>query len=79
MQGISSALSDAGFIVNYPIVQLANLMNTKPILNISVYDYLWGYEDSLVKLASGIVPNFINFQKFGLLDRVSKINSYTKH
>ncbi|XP_018315153.1 scavenger receptor class B member 1 [Mycetomoellerius zeteki] len=68
--GISSALSDAGFIVNYPIVQLANLMNTKPILNISVYDYLWGYEDSLVKLASGIVPNFINFQKFGLLDRM---------
>ncbi|KYM93627.1 Scavenger receptor class B member 1 [Cyphomyrmex costatus] len=68
--GVSSALSDAGFIVNYPIVQLATLMNTKPILNISVYEYLWGYEDSLVKLASGIVPNFINFVKFGLLDRM---------
>jgi len=65
-------LSDAGFIVNYPLVQLANLMNAKPILNISVYDYLWGYNDPMVKLASGIVPNFINFQKFGLLDRVSK-------
>ncbi|KAG5347598.1 SCRB1 protein, partial [Acromyrmex charruanus] len=68
--GISSALSDAGFIMNYPIVQLANLMNTKPILNITVYDYLWGFEDSLVKLASGIMPNFINFLKFGLLDRM---------
>jgi len=65
-------LSDAGFIVNYPIVQLANLMNAKPILNISVYDYLWGYNDPMVKLANGIVPNFIDFQKFGLLDRVSK-------
>ncbi|XP_011640597.1 LOW QUALITY PROTEIN: scavenger receptor class B member 1-like [Pogonomyrmex barbatus] len=68
--GVTSALSDAGFLVNYPLVQLANLLDAKPILNISVYDYLWGYEDTLVKLASGIVPNFINFQKFGLLDRM---------
>lgn len=68
--GVTSALSDAGFMVNYPIAQLANFLKTKPILNITVYDYLWGFEDPLVKLASGIVPNFINFQKFGLLDRM---------
>ncbi|XP_012529768.1 scavenger receptor class B member 1 [Monomorium pharaonis] len=68
--GATSALTDAGFLVNYPLVHLANLMNAKPILNISVYDYLWGYEDPLVKLASGVVPNFINFQKLGLMDRM---------
>ncbi|EFN62240.1 Scavenger receptor class B member 1 [Camponotus floridanus] len=68
--GVSSALHDAGFLVNYPVVQLANVMGSKPILNISVYDYLWGYEDSMVTLASEIVPNFINFKKFGLLDRM---------
>lgn len=68
--GVLSALHDAGFLINYPLSQLVNLMNAKPILNISVYDYLWGYEDSLVKVASGLVPNFINFQKFGLLDRM---------
>ncbi|XP_050453412.1 scavenger receptor class B member 1-like [Cataglyphis hispanica] len=68
--GISSALHDAGFLVNYPLVQLITIMGAKPILNISVYDYLWGYEDSIVTLVSGIVPNFINFQKFGLLDRM---------
>ena len=71
LQGIYSAISDAGFFVNYPLTQLANLLGSKPILNITVYDYLWGYEDPLVRLASGIVPNFINFRKFGLLDRVS--------
>lgn len=70
-QGVSSALHDAGFLVNFPLTRLANMMNAKSILNISVYDFLWGYEDSLVALASGIVPNFINFRKFGLLDRVS--------
>lgn len=72
MQGVQSALHDSGFVINYPLVQLINMMDAKPILNISVYDYLWGYEDSLVKLANGLVPKFINFQKFGLLDRVSK-------
>lgn len=73
MQGVSSALSDAGFLLNYPFMQLANLLNTKPILNHSVYDYLWGYEDSLIRLASKIVPNFIDFLKFGIMDRVSKL------
>ncbi|KAH0951798.1 hypothetical protein HN011_007991 [Eciton burchellii] len=68
--GISSSLNDAGFLINYPFSRLVNMMSAKPILNISVYDYLWGYEDSLVKLASGVIPNFINFQKFGLLDRM---------
>ncbi|KAK0095240.1 hypothetical protein PV326_008892 [Microctonus aethiopoides] len=70
MLGVSSALYDAGFFVNYPLAQLANMLDSKPILNISVYDYFWGYEDSLVRLASGIVPNFIDFEKFGLLDRM---------
>lgn len=68
--GVSSALSNAGFIVNFPLIQLANVLNSKPILNISVHEYLWGYEDPLIKLAGGIVPNFINFIKFGLLDRM---------
>lgn len=68
--GISSALHDAGFLMNYPLVQLANVMGAKSILNISVYDYLWGYDDSMVRLVNEIIPNFINFQKFGLLDRM---------
>ncbi|XP_012280921.1 scavenger receptor class B member 1 [Orussus abietinus] len=70
MLGISSAIHDAGFFVNYPFARLANYLDSKPILNISVYDYLWGYEDALVRLASGIVPRFVNFRKFGLLDRM---------
>ncbi|XP_032674305.1 scavenger receptor class B member 1-like isoform X2 [Odontomachus brunneus] len=70
MLGASSALHDAGFLMNYPFLQLTNILDAQPILNMSVYDYLWGYEDSLVSLASNIMPNFINFQKFGLMDRM---------
>nr|QNL15117.1 sensory neuron membrane protein 1 [Aulacocentrum confusum] len=68
--GVASALYDAGFFVNYPLAQIANALDSKPILNMSVYQYLWGYDDPLVRLASGIVPNFINFRQFGLLDRM---------
>ncbi|XP_076233540.1 scavenger receptor class B member 1 [Calliopsis andreniformis] len=70
MLGISSSLHDAGFFVNYPLTSLINFLDSKPILNITVHDYLWGYEDSLVRMASSVVPNFINFRKFGLLDRM---------
>lgn len=68
--GVTSTLHDAGFLVNFPLARLTGLLNTKPILNITVHEYLWGHEDSLISLASGIVPNFINFRKFGLLDRM---------
>jgi scavenger receptor class B, member 1 len=51
---------------------LTKALNSPPILNITVYDYLWGYEDQLVRLASNIVPSFITFDKLGLLDRVRK-------
>lgn len=48
-------------------------MDSKPILKLNVHDYLWGYEDKLIRFASGVMPNFIDFIKFGLLDRVSNL------
>ncbi|XP_076163556.1 scavenger receptor class B member 1 [Ptiloglossa arizonensis] len=70
MLGLSSTLHNAGFFVTFSWARLVNMLDSKPILNLTVYDYLWGYEDSLVHLASSIVPSFINFRKFGLLDRM---------
>ncbi|KAI4487171.1 hypothetical protein M0804_005320 [Polistes exclamans] len=70
MLGIASALSDAGFFINYLMTQLTNMIGSEPILNITAYDYLWGYEDNLVKLAAGILPAYLQFRKLGLLDRM---------
>lgn len=44
--------------------------SSQPFLNLTVQDYLWGYNDRLVLLASSIVPGIIPFKKFGLLDRM---------
>ncbi|OXU24944.1 hypothetical protein TSAR_015667 [Trichomalopsis sarcophagae] len=70
MLGIFSSLHNAGFFVNYPFAQLTNFLDSKPILHIPVQDYLWGYDDSLVSLAGTVVPSYIDFKKFGLLDRM---------
>ncbi|XP_014207887.1 scavenger receptor class B member 1 [Copidosoma floridanum] len=70
MLGVSSALHDAGFLVNYPFIQLSNFLDAMPILNITVQDYLWGYDDPMVYLAGSVVPKYITFRKFGLLDRM---------
>ncbi|XP_033338900.2 scavenger receptor class B member 1 [Megalopta genalis] len=70
MLGLTSTLHDAGMFVNIPWISLINVMNSKAVLNITVHDYLWGYEDKLIHFASTVVPSFIDFAKFGLLDRM---------
>ena len=71
--GISTAMSDYSTIGSLAMSSLAKSVNAKPILNLTVHDYLWGYDDPLVTLASNIAPNIINFKRFGLLDRVNII------
>lgn len=69
--GISSAMNDFSTIGSLAISTLAKSVNAQPILNLTVHDYLWGYDDPLVRLASNIAPTIINFERFGLLDRVN--------
>lgn len=50
---------------------LAKSTSATPTLNITVHDYLWGYQDTLVSLAHTVMPGYIDFSRFGLMDRVS--------
>lgn len=49
---------------------LAMSLKLQPMLDMTVDEYLWGYDDPLVKFGSQIIPSFINIEKFGLLDRM---------
>lgn len=69
--GLSTAISKVSSFAAFAISSLAKTLKAKPILNLTVHDYLWGYEDNLVRFASNIAPNIISFEKFGLMDRVS--------
>lgn len=44
--------------------------SSDPLLQLTVKDYLWGYDDPLISLASTFVPTIIPFKKLGLLDRM---------
>lgn len=49
---------------------IAKSTNSKPLLNLTVQDYLWGYDDKLVSLGHAALPSFITFDRLGLMDRV---------
>jgi scavenger receptor class B, member 1 len=51
---------------------LVKSLNAQPLINLTVSDFMWGYDDNLVKLANNLVPNIITFDRLGVLDRVSK-------
>lgn len=53
------------------VSSISSYLDSKLFLNVSVYDYLWGYDDPLVELANTVVPNWIDFPRFGIVDRVS--------
>lgn len=70
MLGLSTLASDLSFFAALAVGTLVKTTSSQPFLPLTVQDFLWGYDDTLVSLASTIVPNIIPFKKFGLLDRM---------
>lgn len=68
--GATTAAAEMSIFAALAMGTLTSTINAQPMLNLTVHDYLWGYEDTLVGFASSIVPNIITFERFGLLDRV---------
>lgn len=64
-------LRDSSMFTNLALTMVSNTANSKSFVNVTVHDYLFGYDDLLVKLANTALPTWINFEKFGILDRVS--------
>ncbi len=69
---LSTVAAELNSFAAFGISTLVKTLNSKPFINLTVNDFMWGYEDNLVKLANNLVPNTINFDKFGVLDRVSR-------
>lgn len=69
--GLSTVANEISVIAALGMSTLAKSTNSKPILNLTVHDYLWGYEDNLVHLANKVLPNIFHFEKLGIMDRVS--------
>ncbi|KAJ6637985.1 Scavenger receptor class B member 1 [Pseudolycoriella hygida] len=68
--GASTAAAEMSVFAALALSTLTATLNSQPMLNLTVEDYLWGYEDRLVKLASNVIPKIITFESFGILDRM---------
>lgn len=68
--GASAVVSKHSTVASYGFKMLAESFNAMPLINLTVHDLLWGYEDPLLSIASTILPSFIHFKKFGIIDRV---------
>ncbi|XP_023020315.1 scavenger receptor class B member 1 [Leptinotarsa decemlineata] len=68
--GIQSFLTDSSFVTNIGFSTLAASMGAPSFVNLTVNEYLWGYEDKLVSLANQFIPSWIDFGKFGILERL---------
>ena len=72
LMGASTVAARHSKVAAYGFTVLARGMNAKPILNMTVHELLWGYEDDMINLAAQFVPSISNDKKFGYLARVIK-------
>lgn len=77
IQGFGAMLRNSPMFVNLVFSSLVDYLDSKPILELTVKEFLWGYDDKLVKMASNVLPSWIDFSRFGILDRVRTIICYT--
>lgn len=68
--GISSMLHNSSMAFNLALSMLVRHLSSQPFKLLPVDDFLWGYDDPLIKLASTFLPSWIPFSKFGLLERI---------
>ncbi|KAJ4444620.1 hypothetical protein ANN_06416, partial [Periplaneta americana] len=68
--GMASMLHNSSAFLNVGLATLARYVDAQPLLNLSVHEYLWGYDDPLVRLASTFLPSWISFPRLGLMDRM---------
>jgi hypothetical protein len=75
LQGMASMLHNSSLLLNLGLSTLARYLDSQPFLNLTAHEYLWGYDDQLVRLASTVLPNWLPFSRLGLMDRVSRTPS----
>lgn len=71
--GLSDVAADISAFAALGMSTLARSTHARPFINLTVHDYLWGYEDNLVKLANNVLPNIFHFSKLGIMDRVGEL------
>ncbi|CAH0582809.1 unnamed protein product [Chrysodeixis includens] len=70
MLGATNLLSEYPSFLQYTFNVMAEQLGSKPIFNIDVHTYLWGYDNPLITLVHSLTPGLVYFKKIGILDRL---------
>lgn len=64
-------MHDASYFTRLGLNLLIRQTKTEPLVAMTAKEFMFGYESSLVTLGNNVMPNWISFDKLGLIDRVS--------
>lgn len=73
--GVISMMSDNMLPLRMAVGYVSSLLSGNEFLNLTVDDYLFGYDDHLITLANQILPNWIDFSRFGVADRLMSLDN----
>lgn len=63
--------ADANFLLKMSANLLIRQTDGEPLAQMTAKQFMFGYESSITTLGNQFLPNWISFDKVGLIDRVS--------
>ncbi|XP_075976285.1 scavenger receptor class B member 1-like [Anticarsia gemmatalis] len=75
MLAMSSSVTTYGLLAKFGFNMLASQLRSNATVTMSAYDYLWGYDEPLIRTGNQFLPGWISFDKLGLLDRLYDKNA----
>ncbi|XP_065358409.1 scavenger receptor class B member 1 isoform X1 [Calliphora vicina] len=70
MLAISHLTADKSFFVRIGLNSLFMTQNSQPIVRMTAREFMFGYATTLTTLGNKFLPNWIHFDKVGLIDRM---------
>lgn len=70
-QSIAQVASEKNYFLRLPINLVIRQTNSQSIVNVTAREFMFGYESPLTTLGNQFLPDWIYFDKVGLIDRVS--------
>jgi CD36 family len=71
LQSIAQVAAEKSFFLRLPINMVIRNTNSQPIVQQTAKEFMFGYKSKLATLGNTLLPDWIYFDKVGLIDRVS--------
>lgn len=72
-QSIAQVASEKNYFLRLPINLVIRQTNSQPIVKVTAKEFMFGYESPLTTLGNQFLPDWIYFDKVGLIDRVNGV------